>query len=374
MKRVVAVQRRLGWWAVVATMCWCGLAAAEIVVGQSIPRSGSLTPFGEAIVKGTQAYISRVNAGGGVRGQKIRIVVLDDGGDSKRTVENAKKLIDQGVLALYGTIEGGPCTALLPLIAEKQIPLVACMAGAPQLRQPFNPYVFPVRAAHLSEFEELLRYASQNGMKRLAFVHSDSETGRLHLANVSRVAKENGIAVVAAIAFGGKPDADDIAKRIVATGADAVLNHGGYVMYAELLKAVRALGSNARFLAVNSGGQQMTQLMGSAGQGVVMSQVVPYPWRRATAIQREYQDDLKRFEPKEPYGFSSMEGYLSARLLVEGLKRAGTNPSREKLRTALENLGRFDMDGYEVRYQKGLHEGARFVDLTRVRSDGTFLR
>jgi branched-chain amino acid transport system substrate-binding protein len=347
---------------------------AEILIGQSIPRSGSLALFGEAIIKGVEAYVDRVNANGGVRGEKLRVIVLDDGGDTKRTVENAKKLSAQDVIALFGSIEGGPCTALLPVAVENQVPLVACMAGAPQLRDPFNAYAFPVRAAHLSEFEELLRYASQHGLKRLAFVHSDSETGRLHLANVTRLSKKYEVALVAPIAFSGKADVDDIGKRIVAAGADAVLNHGGYAMYAELLKSVRAKGSRATFLAVNSGGQQMAQLMGAAAAGVVMSQVVPYPWSRATKVQRDYQDDLRRRHPSEPVGFSSMEGYVSAKLLVEALTRAGPKPTREKLRTAMQKMGRVDLGGFEVTYSSDRHEGSKFVDITQIQRNGTFLR
>jgi branched-chain amino acid transport system substrate-binding protein len=350
------------------------IASAEIVVGQSIPRSGSLALFGEAIIKGVEAYVDRVNASGGIRGEKLRLIVLDDGGDTKRTVENAKKLAEQGAVALFGSIEGGPCTALLPVAVEYKVPLIACMAGAPQLRDPFNAYAFPVRAAHLSEFEELLRYASQHGVKRLAFVHSDSETGRLHLANVTRLSKKYDVALVAPIAFSGKADVEDIGKRIVAAGADAVLNHGGYAMYAELLKSVRAKGSRATFLAVNSGGQQMAQLMGAAAAGVVMSQVVPYPWSRGTKIQRDYQDDLKRRHPSEPVGFSSMEGYLSAKLLVEALKRAGPNPTRERLRAAMQKMGRIDLGGFEVTYSNDRHEGSNFVDITLIQANGGFLR
>lgn len=349
-------------------------SGAEILIGQSIPRSGALAPFGEAIIKGTQAYVDRVNASGGIRGQKIQIVTLDDGGDSKRTVLNAQKLIAQGVIALYGSIEGGPCSALLPVVIESHVPLVACMAGAPQLRTPFNPYVFPVRAAHLSEFDELLRYAARNGIDRLAFVHSDSDTGRMHLANVTRLAKQHNVGVVAAIAFGAKPDIEDIARQIVGARATAVLNHGGYAMYASLLKTVRAAGSTATFLAVNSGGQQLAQLMGTSAEGVVMSQVVPYPWSRATKIQRDYQDDLRRLDANEPFGFSSMEGYLSARLLVEGLRRTDGKPTRDRLRAALEKLGRLELGGYELSYAPGQHEGSRFVDVTRIHGDGTFLR
>jgi branched-chain amino acid transport system substrate-binding protein len=347
---------------------------AEIVVGQSIPTTGPLAPFGVAIVKGSQAYFDRVNAAGGVNGEAIRVLVLDDAGDSKRTVENARKLADQGVVALFGSIEGGPCTALLPAVAELHLPLVACMAGSPQLREPFNPYVFTVRAPHVMEFESLIKHAAQHGLTRLAFVHSDSETGRLHLANVTRLTKENGVSLVAAIALPGKPHVGNLAKEIYRAKADCVLNHGGYAIYAELLKSMRALGSDATFLAVNSGGEQLAKAIGKAAAGVIMSQIAPYPWARSTAIQREYQDDLRRAHPNEPFGFSSMEGYVSARLLVEGLRKAGARPTRDRLTTALSRLSRIDLGGFDVQYAAHKHEGAGFVDLTMIRADGGFLR
>jgi branched-chain amino acid transport system substrate-binding protein len=347
---------------------------AEILIGQSVPTTGALAPFGTAIVKGSQAYFDRVNAAGGVNGELIRVLVVDDAGDSKRTVDNAHKLADQGVVALFGTIEGGPCTALLPAVAEIRLPLVACMAGSPQLREPFNPYVFTVRAPHLMEFESLIKHAAQHGLTRLAFVHSDSENGRLHLANVTRLAKAHGISLVAPIALQNKPDVAAIAQQIKTAQADCVLNHGGYVMYAELLKASRATGSRATFLAVNSGGEQLAKLTGPAASGVVMSQIAPYPWARSTIIQREYQDDLRRAYPNEPFGFSSMEGYVSARLLVEGLRKAGVRPTRDRLTAALDRLNRIDLGGFVVQYAPQKHIGAEFVDLTMIRADGSFLR
>jgi len=347
---------------------------SEILIGQSVPTSGALAPFGTATAKGAQAYFDRVNAAGGVNGERIRVVLVDDAGDSKRTVENARQLAGKGVIALFGSIEGGPCTALLPVVAELRIPLVACMAGSPQLREPFNPYVFTVRAPHVLEFEALIKHAAQHGLSRLAFVHSDSDTGRLHLANVTRLAKENGVSLAAAIALPGKPDIGALAKQIQRAKADCVLNHGGYATYAELLKAMRALGSDATFLAVNSGGEQLAKAMGKGAAGVVMSQIAPYPWARSTPIQRDYQDDLHAALPNEPFGFSSMEGYVSARLLVEGLRKAGARPTRERLTAALERMNRIDLGGYDVRYVPGKHDGADFVDLTMIRADGGFLR
>ena len=349
-------------------------ANAVILIGQSIARSGSLAPQGEAIVKGTLAYVNRINASGGVNGERIALKTLDDEGDAKRTVENARLLIGEGAVALFGMIEGGPCTALLPVITEAKIPLVACMAGSPQLRDPLNRYVFPVRAAHLDEFASLLSTAAGLGNKTVALIHSDSETGRLHLANVTRLAKQRGMEVVLPISVSGKPDVKAIAKQLVASNVDVVLNHGSYSSYAELIRETRALGPRPLFLAVNSGGQELARLAGSVSKGTIMSQIAPFPNSRGTSVQRTYEDDLKKSFPGEPFGWSSMEGYLSAVVLVEGLKRAGKRVTREGLVTAFEKTGRFDLGGYEVRYGPNDRTGSTFVDITLIKADGTFVR
>ena len=364
---------------IVAASLWlgtflCQAANAEILLGQSIPLTGPLAKQGNAIVNGARAYFDRVNASGGVNGQRIKLITLDDRGDSKQTVSNARELAAQGVIALFGSIEGGPCSELLPVVQELKLPLIACMAGAPQLREPIQRYVFPVRAAHLSEFAVLLDNAARLGRKRLAFVHSDSATGRLHLANVTRLAGERGIVMAAPIAFSGKPDVAAIARQIVDKQADMVLNHGGYAMYAQLIKAVRALGSTAQFLAVNSGGQEFSDAAGADGQGTIMTQIVPLPTRRGLAILRDYQTHFRAAFPKESFGFSSMEGYLSARMMVETLKRVPAGRfSREALVTAAESLGRLDLGGFEVRYGPNDRTGSTFVDVTIISKNQAFV-
>ncbi|MGL4232792.1 MAG: ABC transporter substrate-binding protein, partial [Casimicrobium sp.] len=320
------------------------------------------------------AYFNRINASGGINGQPIKLISLDDGGDAKRTVENAKKLIGDGAVALFGMIEGGPCTALLPVVSEARVPLIACMAGSPQLRDPFNRYVFPVRAAHLDEFAALLTAAAGLGNRTVGLIHSDNETGRLHLANVTRLAKERGMELTLPIAVASKPDIKAIAKRLVDSKVDVMLNHGSYSTYAELIRETRALSPRPQFLAVNSGGQELARLAGPAARGTMMAQIAPFPNSRATAIQRSYEDDLRRAYPNEPFGWSSLEGYVSAVVLVNGLKRAGRSITRESLVTGMEKIGKLDLGGYEVRYGPNNRSGSLFVDVTIIKADGTFVR
>jgi branched-chain amino acid transport system substrate-binding protein len=349
-------------------------AFAEIVVGQSIARTGPLAAQGEAAIKGILAYVSRVNRNGGIKGQPLLVKTLDDGGDDKRALANARQLTDEGVVALFGMMEGGPCTTLIPYASDAKIPLVACMAGAAPLRKPFNRYVFPVRAGHAEEFEVLLSAAKQFGHKKIAFIHSDSENGRLHLANLTRAAVAREMVVALPLTVSSKPDISALVDKIISEEPDIVVNHGSYSLFASVIRETRARSNKPAFFAVNSGGGELARLAGAAGRGVTMSQIAPYPKSRSTPIQRAYQDDLKAAYPDEPFGWSSMEGYLSAAVLVEALKRAKAPVTREALVKSFESLGQFDLGGYAVRYATNEHAGSKFVDTTMIVDGGEFVR
>jgi branched-chain amino acid transport system substrate-binding protein len=349
-------------------------AFAEIVVGQSIARTGPLAAQGEATIKGILAYVNRVNRSGGVKGQPLLVKTLDDGGDDKRALANARQLTDEGVVALFGMMEGGPCTTLIPYASDARIPLVACMAGAAPLRKPFNRYVFPVRAGHAEEFEVLLSAAKRFGHKKIAFIHSDSENGRLHLANLTRAAVAREMVVTLPLMVSSKPDVSALVDKIISEEPDIVVNHGSYSLFASVIRETRTRSNKPAFFAVNSGGSELARLAGAAAKGVTMSQIAPFPKSRSTAIQREYQDDLKSAYPNEPYGWSSMEGYLSAAVLVQALKRSKGAVTRETLVKSFEALGQIDLGGYAVRYSPNEHAGSTFVDTTMIVDGSQFVR
>lgn len=150
----------------------------------------------------------------------------------------------------------------------------------------------------------LLDHAARLGRKRLAFVRSDSEAGRLHLRNVNRVAAERGILLVTPIAFSGRAGVATIARQIVDKQAGMVLKHGGYAMYAQLIKAVRALGSTAQFLAVNSGGQEFANAAGADGQGTIMTQSCRCPhfagWQSSATMRTIFGPRFPRNRSASP--------------------------------------------------------------------------
>ncbi len=253
-------------------------ADEPILIGQSVTTSGASAEHGQRVVQGARLVFEAVNASGGIQGRRLALASLDDGGDGKRAGENARQLIERdGVVVLFAGVEGGPCVAQLKEAAARGVPLVGCLAGSPEMREPFNRYSFPVRAPHLVEFAKLLDIARTYGLKRVAFYHADSDTGRRHLANVRKLAEARGLEVVPLVAAAGvAPEA--LARALKDSGAEAMFNHGSYVGYAGLIRAARSRGVHLHLMAVNSGAAQMAGLLGPDAKGLIFTQVVPFPW------------------------------------------------------------------------------------------------
>lgn len=351
------------------------LAQDAIVVGQTVALTGPIAEHGTAVVAGARAYVAQVNAAGGIGGRRIEIVTLDDGGDAAKAAENTRRLIErERVVAMFGGVEGGPCVASLREASARGVPLVACMAGAPEMREPFDRHSFPVRAAHLDEFAKLIDVAKTYGLRTVAFFHADSDTGRKHLANVERLAKAAGMSVTPIVVRSdAKPDA--LADAIVKAAPDAVFNHGSYRIYADTIRAVKARGAKPLFMAVNSGAAQMAKMLGPDARGLIFTQVVPFPWAIAVPLVKEYQQAIARASPPGTPSFSGLEGYASAKVLVAGLRAAGARDlSRDRLQRAMETLGSVDIGGMVVQYASGAHTGSTFVDTVIVGAEGRFTR
>jgi len=265
----------------------------------------------------------------------------------------------------------------MKVATEKRVPLVACMAGSPELRDPFQRYAFPVRAAHFDEFARLIDTAQTYGRNRIAFLHSDSDTGRQHLANVRKLLAARGLELGLAVPLAGQFEPAKIAAALQSAGTQAMFNHGSYAQYAAVIREVKKLGHDIQFLAVNSGAQQMVRLLGQDATGLIFTQVVPYPWRSVPSVVKEFREEFKASAPGNDISFSALEGFISAKVLVEALRRAappGRPLEREALRAALETMQSYDAGGLDVSFTPGAHKGADFVDTVIVARDGRFAR
>lgn len=352
-----------------------GVTPREILIGQNITLEGGKNSYGIAATDGIQSYLKLVNAKGGVHGRQIVLKTLDDDNKSAKAEANARQLVEKDqVFALFGSIEGGPSTAVMKVASELNVPFFGPMAGPPTFRKPFQPMVFPVRAEHRDEFRALIAHAKTLGIKKVAFLRVDNDTGLLHLANVKAICKELGMEL--AVEFPFKPDTTDaqfaaMADELQKTGAQMMFNHGGIGPYEKVIRAARAKGVKTAFYGVNSGSAQMVKKMGELSHGMIFAQVVPSPWERKTSITREYQEEFSRFKPGQDFSYASLEGYITAKALVAALKLAGPNPTREGFLSALQTAT-LDINGLPVVYDKTNHQGMSFVDLSLVTRDSKF--
>ena len=231
---------------VVSAFAEDGVTAKQLLIGQNITLQGGKNDYGTAVQDGISAYLSSVNALGGVAGRQVVIKTLDDDNSATQAEANARALIDQHkVFILFGSIEGGPSTAVMKATVDLKVPFFGPMAGSPTLRRPHQPLVFPVRSEHRDEFRALMAYAKSTGGTRVAFFRSDSETGMQHLENVKLLCKELGMELVLDVPF--KSDVSDaqleaIATRIGTAKPNVVFNHGGISVYERLIRKARAQG------------------------------------------------------------------------------------------------------------------------------------
>lgn len=352
-----------------------GVTAREILIGQSITLQAGKNDYGVAVLDGVQTYLDQVNRQGGVAGRKIVVKVLDDNNSSAQAEANARQLISQDkVFIVFGSIEGGPSTAVMKATNDLGVPFFGPMAGSPTLRTPHQPLVFPVRAEHKDEFQALMEHAKSLGVKRVAFLRSDSETGQQHLDNVRKLSESLALELVADLPF--KSDVDDAALNAIVdqlgkSGAQVMFNHGGIGVYEKIIRKARDRQMKVQFYGVNSGSTNLAANLGALAHGMVFAQVMPSPWERKSALTRAYQDAFKLKKPGQAFSYGSLEGYMTARALVEALQRAGPKPTRASFVSGLQNTD-LQIEGLKVSYRDGTHTGLPLVDLAIVTRQSKF--
>ncbi|MBP6764054.1 MAG: ABC transporter substrate-binding protein [Rubrivivax sp.] len=353
-----------------------GITASEIQIGQNITLMDGRNLYGVEVLAGMKALFDEVNRNGGVLGRKISLRTLDDQNEPARAEANARQLAKDGAFILFGSVEGGPSTAVMAVANDLKLPFFGPLAGSPGLRRPTQPLVFVVRAEHRDEFQALMQHGLRVGLKRVALFHADSAGGREHLANVQKLTADIGMAFGGGVPFkSGITDAelDAAVKQLGEQKVDLVINHGSAPLYERLIRRARAAGSRINFWGVNSGSTPLAASLGPLAHGMVFAQVVPNPWAGKTALVREYQRDYRKALPDAAFSYGSLEGYATAKALVLALRSAGKQPTRASLLAALQDFDA-DLGGLSVRYRQGAHTGSRFVDLALVSREGRFVQ
>ena len=353
-----------------------GVTDNSVVLGSTVSLNGGKNSYAVTALQGMSLYFRKTNDSGGVNGRKVVQRVLDDEGKPEIAEANARKLLQEGAFILFGSVDGGPSSAVIKVANESKVPLFGPLSGAPTLRAPHQALVFPVRAEHKSEFRALLVWGKNTGYKTAGFLHTDSDGGRLHLENLRAIGKELGIEVV--LALPTKSDAtdaqiDDMAKQIAQKQPAMFISNGPAAVYQKLVTKSKTNGVRATFMGVNSGSSQIAKNLGPIARGMVFAQVMPNPMTRKHQITREYQDAALKADPKAEFSYGALEGYVTAKAMVAVLRETGRQLTRSSLLKNLEDA-QYDLGGVKLLYLNGNHEGSRFVDLSIVARDGKFIQ
>jgi len=353
-----------------------GVSAKEILIGQFAAQTGPAAELGKRMQLGILAYFNAVNAAGGVNGRMLKLVSRDDGYEPDRALAAVKTLISEDkVFALIGSV-GTPTTlAAVPAINEEKIPLVGPFTGAQALREPLNRNIFHVRASYYDETERIVQHLTTLGIKRIAVFYQNDSYGMAGLTGVTQALTRRNLKPAAtATVERNSVDVKTALQTLLKASPDAIVQISAYKACAAMIKQARAAGYGGQFFNVSFvGSKALADELGDAGTGVTISQVVPFPYVPSAAVVREYQRRMTDGGNKD-FDFSSMEGFLAARVLVEGLRRAGHTLTREGLVTALESMHDHDFGGFIVKYTPENHEGSHYTDLTMIGRGGRFVQ
>ncbi len=371
---VVALLMALPWSAARAEP---GVTPTTIVIGQSVSLSGPTGTLGQEMQAGALAYFNHVNKHGGVNGRAIVLKTLDDAYEVDKTVANVKTLIEkENVFLLFGLRGTAHTNAAAKIFTPAQVPLFGTFSGAQSLREPFNRYIFHVRSSYGDETDAVFKQLAELKLNRIGVFYQNDGYGKEGKAAAEAAVKKYDLAISAVGTV--EPNSSDVTAAVAAIAKiqpQAIVMYASYKASAEFVRAMRKSQLYAQYMNLSIvGTTALAKELGNDARGIGVSQVVPFPWNTGIPIVKEYQSVMKTETGKAEYSFLTLESYLYARVLVEGLKRAGHDLTREKLMTALETMHDVDFGGFRVDFSHTNHAGSKFVELTVIGKDGTILR
>ena len=355
-----------------------GVNDLRIRIGQSAVFSGVAQDFGIDYRAGIQLAFDSTNKAGGVFGRRLELVSYDDAYEPKRTADNTVKLIDDDkVFALMGYVATGNLAAAMPIAEKSGVPMFAPLVGTTSFRTKFNPLLFHVRASYALELRKIVGHLATLGIKDIAVVYQNSAFGKANLETCLEIAQSLSIAVKQSVPMditATEAQAQTTALQAAAPGAVVMIMAGRMVEV--FLKDYRASSGAVPVYTLSVG---ITDAAGSAKrlegklEGVVTASIVPSPQQVRYTVVADYQRDRKEFNQAID-SYTVLEGYIAARVFVEGLRRAGKELTRPSFVRALEGFGTTSVAGFPVSYGPNNHNGSSFVNLEMYNRNGSLVR
>jgi ABC-type branched-subunit amino acid transport system substrate-binding protein len=360
-----------------------GLAAAEngvapdtIAFGQAAVLTGPAAALGQGMKAGINAAFEEINKKGGVHGRKLKLISVDDGYEPEKSIVATKKLIEEDkVFALVGPVGTPTSAATQPIATAAKVPFVGPFTGAGFLRNTKLENVVNVRASYDAETEAWVRHLTEDlKIKKIAIFYQDDAFGRAGLSGFKKAMDKRGLKIVAE----GTYERNTVAVKtallnIKREEPDAVVMVGAYKPCAEFIKLSHKVSFNPVFVNISFvGASALAKELGPDGKGVIVSQVVPFPWDASIKVVGDYQAAIKAVDAKAAPEFVSLEGYLVGRLAIAALEKTGADVTREGFLKAVKDTGKFDFGGLTLTFGANDNEGMDKVFMTMIQADGTF--
>jgi branched-chain amino acid transport system substrate-binding protein len=352
-----------------------GVFKDKIQFGQVAALSGPAQALGQGMQEGILAAFDEANRAGGINGRKLELKSVDDGYEPEKTIKATKTIIGEDkIFALVGAVGTPTSKAGQPIATASKVPFIGPFTGAEFLRNPYNRYVVNIRSSYFQETEAWIEHLTKDlGITRIAILYQDDAFGLAGLEGVKIAMAKRKMSPVASGAFKRNTIAVKSALLDIVKGnPQAIVTVGPYKPIAEFIKLAHQLKINAVFVAISFvGSDSLAKELGNQGAGVIISQVVPFPWDTSLSIVKSYRAALTAITPTASPGFVSLEGYMVGRLLVEALKRIPGEPSREALLDAITKSP-FDLGGVRLSFGAASNQGSDQVYFTILQSDGSF--
>jgi ABC-type branched-subunit amino acid transport system substrate-binding protein len=351
-----------------------GVSATEVVIGQSASLSGTAGEVGQQLRDGALAYFELVNRKGGVNGRKIKLLSLDDGGQTKRGEDNTNKLIGEDkVFLLFGYTGRNTSEAALPIVAKADIPFFGAATGGETIHGQFNKNVINVRSSYRRETEALVDYLVSIGQKKIGMIYHKDDVTKSNLKMTEDALMKHGLKIAGSGSVDrNSSDVKEALAILTKVAPEAMICNAAVKPFGEFVRQMRKAGVTSQFLTVSFVGSPIVKELGAESAGVIMSQVVPLPTKKSIPIVSEYQSALAATGSKAGLSFNGLEGFITAKVFVEGLKKTGKDITRQKFVKAVESIAELDLGGYFVGYSPTKHNGSSYVDITVINKDGRF--
>jgi branched-chain amino acid transport system substrate-binding protein len=353
-----------------------GITADTIVFGQAAVLEGPASALGTGMKAGLTAAFEEANKKGGVHGRKLKLNSVDDGYEPAKSITATKKLIEEDkVFSLIGPVGTPTSAATQPIATAANVPFVGAFTGASFLRDSKLANVINVRASYDAETEAWVKHLTEDlKIKKVAIFYQDDAFGRAGLSGFKKAMDKRSMEIAAE----GTYERNTVAVKsalltLRRAEPEAVVMVGAYKPSAEFIKLSRQVGFNPVFVNISFvGASALAQELGQDGEGVIVSQVVPFPWDASLKVVADYQAAIKAVDANAKPEFVSLEGYLVGRLAIAALEKAGKDVTRESFLKAIKDTGTFDIGGLQMSFGPSDNEGLDKVFMTVVQKDGTF--